>query len=142
MDRFDLPYTWYEDLYTRDLGLECLGDGRFNRDASKVDLIARYYLAHPEHNRVGREMLAEAMLDSLAELLEAGPATEAINQIAHEAVARMIADVYDRDQVRCYWNLEDPPGTLVPLAVWLNRHFPGWVPPPSIWSQGDDGNRS
>ncbi len=138
MNQFDLPYTWYEDLYARDLGLECLGDGRFNRDAGKVELIARYYLAHPEHSRIGREMLAEAMLDSLHELLERGPAPEAIDQIAQEAVACMIADAYDRDHVRHYWNLEDPSGRRVPLAIWLNERFPGWVPPPSIWRQGGD----
>jgi hypothetical protein len=138
-DSLDMSWPWYAALYCRELGL-CNtseggeGWGANNHDPGRVKDIARYYLEHRGHSRVGREMLLCCLYDSSRAKLRRSPLSPEEDQVLIEATRVAMSNVYDRDVVGWYWEeVPDPQGEC-PLLLWIKEHFPGWTPPPSIWS--------
>jgi hypothetical protein len=135
----NMHWTEYAELYCRELGL-CAkheggeGWGGNNQDPCKVEQIARYYLDHPLHSRVGREMILYCLLTSSDVRLEQGPMSPSEEMALYDAIMRAIGDLYDRDVVAFYWEAVPDAHGESPLSLWIKKHFPGWTPPPSIWS--------
>jgi hypothetical protein len=142
VDVWDKPYDWYQDLFCRDLGLCNRSEqdwGWINFDSRRVGEFAEYYLSHAEYSRVGREMLVESLLSSFQELLTLRPqeVTQELDDLMCRAVAMAIGDLYDRDSVALHWDGPDERKNRKypnPIDDWLHRRFPGWIPPPSVWS--------
>jgi hypothetical protein len=136
MDEVDRPYVWFQDQFCRDLGLCNHAEqdwGYANCSASKTEAIAQYYLDHPEYSRVGREMLIESLLSSFHDRLLEDQPPQGTHDLVRRAVQRAMEDLYDRDSLRPFWEVEDKPHDPNPLYGWLRTSFPDWTPPPSVW---------
>lgn len=136
-NEWDRPYSWYMDLYQRDLGFT---DSQMDRRMGfifapheMVESMAEYYLEHPEHAWVGRTMLVRALLDSFGERLRDAGATDDTHVLMRRVMERVMQDPYEVDELGAHWSVPDQPDDPYPLYVWLHKHYPDWQQPKSIW---------
>lgn len=138
IDPMDRSFTWYQELFCRELCLCVESDqdwGSANYDAERIVEIGQYYIDHPEFSRVGREMILESTCESASERMRSGQLSIEAENVLYKVVQKAIADIYDRDVIALYWRVPDQPKDPNPLHRWLRDRFPDWTPPPSVWSE-------